>query len=287
MSSVDGRLTILAVVAHPHDISHMCGTLAHHIADGDAVVAVAVTGGLTTHRERLYDELRKPPAERDPRIINQTDAAYGEQKAHEMAQACALFGITDVRVLPFEDKPLEITPAVVDVLTEIIYEVRPHLVLTHAPRGRQRHGMVDIAPEDHRDTGVAVTRAVRMANQPNAETGRTPHHVTSVYYTGVDLPLTEADLLVDITDQAANRMKAEILFASQAQTPAFARKRTTIGAGTAGWHAQTGYAEPWIRAAAQVGRRLPVTREELDNAEMSRQDCLARMSKLVSDEEAE
>ncbi len=54
-SKTSKQLTILAVVAHPHDITHMCGTLAHHVQDGDQVTAVTVTGGSHIHRQRLEE----------------------------------------------------------------------------------------------------------------------------------------------------------------------------------------------------------------------------------------
>ena len=65
----DQKLSILAVVAHPHDISSMLGTLAHHIDRGDSVTAVAATGGYKLHREKLHDELGKPPEKRNKEIV--------------------------------------------------------------------------------------------------------------------------------------------------------------------------------------------------------------------------
>jgi 4-oxalomesaconate hydratase len=278
----DQKLSILAVVAHPHDITHMCGTLAHHLERGDSATAVAMTGGLRTHREKLYDELRKPPAERDSSIINQSDESYQEQKAHEMHQVCALFGLTDVRILPFEDHPFPLTDEAIEALAEIVFDVRPDLILTHSPYGHARHGHVGIEPEDHQKTGIIVGKALSVAGRPNAATQRAPHRTAAIYYTGVDFPAEAADLYVDIGDQAVNRVKAEMLFSSQAHTEAFARKRIEIGAGYNGWLAQVAYAEPWVRPTRQISEYLTVTDEDLAAPHLSFEELLAKKSWRVS-----
>jgi LmbE family N-acetylglucosaminyl deacetylase len=283
-------LSILAVVAHPHDITHMSGTLAHQVAAGDSVTAVSVTGGLKTHREKLHDELRKAPADRDPAIMAQSDDAYADQKASEMGQVCALFGVNDVRILPFGDYPitgLEITEEMVETLAEVIWDVRPDLVLTHAPYAPERHGFITRIEDDHPTIGIAVQHALRRALQPPKDSGRVAHKVAAVYYTGVDLPTHESDLYIDITDQAENRLKAETLFASQNHTFDFARKRIEIGAGQFGWMSGYGYAEGWIRSGAQRASRLTLTPEELALAKRGGQDTIAAMSTMVKSDNIE
>jgi LmbE family N-acetylglucosaminyl deacetylase len=271
-------LHILAVVAHPHDITHMCGTLGHHVERGDAVTAVAVTGGIRTHRERLYDELRKPPRERNMKVILQTDAEYAAKKSGEMAKVCALFGVVDVRVLPFADMFFEVTAEAVEVLATIIRERQPHLVLTNAPLAKRQRGYHHVIPDDHVATGVAVHRALARAATPDPEGQQRPHQAAAVYYTGVDFPMEDIDVFVDISDQAANRIRAEKMFASQGHSESFARKRIEIGAGYYGWHARVAYAEGWVRGQAELGRYLTVTAEQRETAQMPHQDLLARMA---------
>lgn len=278
------QLRLLAVVAHPHDITHMCGTLAHHIERRDAVTAVSMTEGRRAHREKLYDELRKPPEERNMEVVLQSEAAYGEQKAHEMVQACALFGITDVRVLPFPDVPFEGSAEVIETLTEIAYEVRPHLVLTHAPIAKGRHGYVTIMHNDHVETGIVVHKVMNIIGTPNAEAQHIPHIVLAVYYTGTDFPTGEADLFVDITDQAANRVKAEMLYTTQGHTPEWARKRAQ-DIGIYGWKAGVAYAEPFVRATSEVGRYLTVTDYAFEAAEMSSEEHTAMISQRILETE--
>ena len=129
------HLNLLAVVAHPHDFTHMAGTCAHHIEDGDTVTAVSITGGNKVHNERLYDELKKPPGERDMSIVTQSTEAYADEKAEQFHRMCELFGITDARILPFADVPLRGSDEMYETLTEIVLETRPHIVLTCGPIG--------------------------------------------------------------------------------------------------------------------------------------------------------
>ena len=281
----DQKLSILAVVAHPHDISSMLGTLAHHINRGDSVTAVAATGGYKLHREKLHDELGKPPEKRNKEIVLQSKESYVGEKTREMAQACALFGITDVRALPFPDTPFEPTLEVIETLTEIVYEVCPHLVLTHAPTARLRHGYASIMPDDHPLAGIAIQKAIDNAARADAETKHSPHQVAAVYYTGVDFPVKEADLFVDITDQAANRIKAEMLFTTQAHTPEWAYKRIHVDEGNYGWHAKVGYAEGWVRSWYEVGQYLTITDHDLETAKTPQQEIMARRAVSVSAED--
>ena len=277
----DQKLRILAVVAHPHDITHMCGTLAHHIQRGDSVSAVSVTGGEHMHHEKLADELRKPPADRDPEVMKQIGQAQLQKKAHEMEQVCAIFGIADVRILPFPDTWFEPTRDVIETLIEVILDVRPHVVLTHAPYKTLTHGHALVRTDDHVDVGIAVATAVSNASMPDAASGRVAHRVAAVYYSFPDKN-EDADFFIDITDQAENRLNAEMLFTSQAHTEDFVRKRVEIGAGLSGWWNGTGYAEAWACARQDLLHYLPVADETVEAAERSSMEKLKRMGARVS-----
>ena len=84
MTHCTDPLRLLVVVGHPHDITHMAATCAHHVERGDSVAVVAITGGTTVHNEPLLDELRKPPEQRDPRRFG-TDlrSVHGRQGARD------------------------------------------------------------------------------------------------------------------------------------------------------------------------------------------------------------
>ena len=275
------RLSLLMVVAHPHDFTHMAGTCAHHIEDGDSVTVVAITGGGSTHNERLYDELRKRPEDRDEKILAQQMDQYVDKKMKQFCDACAIFGITDARVLPFTDVPLRMSDDMVQILADLICEVRPHIVMTHAP-DHPVNTTISFMDDDHVEAGRSMRMAMRLAGAPDAARGRTPHHVVSLFYMGMEFPDQEVNYLVDITDQAENRLNAEMLFTTQAHTPEFARKRLDVEVGHRGWNAGTAYAEPFVRAQRQVGRKLSITKHNVDDAEAPRQELLARRSYRVT-----
>ena len=95
----DESLRFLVVKAHPHDFTHCAGTCGVHAAQGDSITVVSMTNGVGTHNERLHDELLKPESEQDPEIINQSADDYARIKEIEFRKVCALFGVTDVRIL--------------------------------------------------------------------------------------------------------------------------------------------------------------------------------------------
>ena len=267
-------MRLLSIVAHPHDLCHMGGTCAHHAERGDSVTVVAVTGGQTTHDEKLADEMRKSPDQRDMAIIGRSREQYAEGKALEFVKVCEVFGITDVRILPFSDNPLEVTDEVVKALAGILYDVRPQMVLTHAPYTLPDRRCHYSWVNDHTAAGIAAQKAIQHVAIPDSEQGRAPHRVAAVYYTGIDYAFHEVDVCIDIADQVANRKKAEMLFESQGHTPEFAEKRIESSAGFQGWKVHIGYAETFIRGYREVSRCLSVTEENLRMAEMSHDERL-------------
>jgi len=257
----------------------MAGTCGKHVDRGDSVTVVSVTGGAKMHNETLERELRKPVAERNMDIINEATEVYAGRKKHEMHEACALFGITDVRVLPYADSPLEVTRVLEAELADIVYEIRPHMLLTHDPYGIAERGHANLAPDDHRDVGIAMQRALAIAGTPDAKTQRTPHCVAVIYYTGVSLSFHDWDIVIDVADHAENRLKAEMLFLTQGSTEPFARKRTELMLALPGWYGRFAFGESFIRARQQINDHLPVTAMELGQAEqpaMERQAAIGR-----------
>ena len=94
---------IMVITAHPVDaFDNSGGTCAEHIAQGDHVIAVICTSGINIHNERLFDELRKPEAERDPEVLTESSGDYAARKKKEAEDSLGCFGITDVIVLPHE-----------------------------------------------------------------------------------------------------------------------------------------------------------------------------------------
>ena len=237
-----------------------------------------MTNGIGTHNERLHDELLKPESEQDPEIINQSADDYARLKEDEFRKVCALFGVTDVRILDFPDKPFHNTPEAVEALRQIIYDVRPHVLITQRPHLSGRNAMASGAHNDHDETAFAIMEAQGLAGTPDYGSRQRPHTIAATYYPGVYYMPDEIDFYVDISDWKEQRVEAEILFSSQGHTETFARKRIEIHTGHAGWYAGTGYAEGFVRANPEVLSRIHVPETALRRASEPRQNHLKRLA---------
>ena len=258
-SSKREPLRFLVVVAHPHDFTHCAGTSGIHIKMGDSVTVVTMTDGGMKHNERYMDELMKPEAERDPEVMSQTPKDYAAQKEEELRGVCAIFGVTDLRILTFpEPFRRSRSPEALEVLEDIIRDVRPHVMITHAPFnfspvGISRNSMGVAILNDHRETAITALEArVRPSSTPDYENKKQAHKIAATYFLGVDVMPNEIDFYVDISRWEKRRVQAEAMFASQGQDEAFARKRVTTGAEKMGWTARTRCAEAFVRAEVET-----------------------------------
>ena len=275
-------LRILTITAHPHDVTYTLGTSAHHIERGDSVTVVSLSDGVTTHDEELEDEMRKPESERRPEVLERPRSEQAERKQRELQRVCGVFGIEDARVLPFPDHPLDSSPDVLTTLTDIFYEIRPHLVITHAPYNYPHRNMTSLWDQDHPLAGQLAAQAMQRVSQPDRRRERPPHHVAQVYYIGVEFGWTDIDLFVDISDQVARRIEAEALYVSQGHTSEFSRKRIEAFAGYHGWFGHTGYAEPFIRHGAETSDYLTITDHDLRRASYTGRENLDRIGQFAS-----
>ena len=281
-STLPDSLQLLTIVAHPHDVTYTLGTSAHHIQRGDRVTVVSLTDGVTTHNAELEDELRKPEGERREEVLDRPRDEIAMRKQQEFGRVCGLFGITDVRVLPFADNPMEATPELHRSLSEIFYEVRPHIVITHAPYNYPYRDKTSLFSTDHSMAGQLVCAVIQRVGQADVQRKRSPYQVAQVYYIGVEFGWTDVDLFVDISDQIDNRIKAEAFYESQGHTSEFARKRIEVAAGYLGWWARCPYAETFIRSKAETSDYLTLTPNDMRTAQMSAKDVHEKLSQFAS-----
>ena len=277
-------LRILVVMAHPHDFTHCAGTCGVHVSRGDRVTALSMTNGSSTHNEKLHDELLKPEEEQDPAILNQSAEDYAEVKEKEFRQVCALFGVEDARVFSFPDKPFRKIPEAVAAVREIIYEVRPQVLITQSPFRAGPHNMPSGMPDDHSETAYTVMEAQALAGTPDYETRQRPHTIAATYYPGVYFMANEIDFYVDISAWKEQRVQAEILFASQGHTRAFAHKRIEIAAGHMGWYSGTEYAEGFVRSAPELLPEIQVPEAALQRASEPRENHMKRIAGELEDQ---
>jgi LmbE family N-acetylglucosaminyl deacetylase len=274
----DTKLRILGINAHPHDFTHYAGTLGIHASQGDEVTVVSMTAGVNIHNERLADELLKPPEERDQAVMSETADQYTDLKVDELKRACAVFGITDVRMLGFpEPFRLNEHPESVTALQEIIQEVRPHIMITQTPFLMDHGtGYPSGAADDHLETAIASLDARGRAS--NATHGMTiaPHRIAVTYYPGVYFERNEIDFIVDVSDWFEQRVEAEAVYVSQGHTPESSRQRMLLTLGNLGFFKHIPYAEGFVREKSELLSRLPVPESAIQQAEESHEEMLQR-----------
>jgi LmbE family N-acetylglucosaminyl deacetylase len=261
------KLRVLGVNAHPHDFTWYAGTLGIHAASGDTVTVVSVTTGESAHNEALHDELMKPEAERDLAVINQKPGDFSALKAKEMEEACAIFGITDVRNLGFP-MPFKVGeyPESVRALREVILDVRPHIMITQSPFLNGHQGKASGATDDHYETAFMSLEARSQAANPVFGDTEAPHAIATVYYPGVYFQNEEFDFVVDITDWFEKRVAAEDKYISQGHYPAWSRRRMEVSLGNVGWFAGTMYGEAFVREKPELVSRMTVAESDLRRA---------------------
>lgn len=281
---MDQNLRILGVNAHPHDFTHYAGTLGIHTSLGDKVTVVSVTSGESTHNERLHDELMKPKEQRDPSIINQAAGDYASVKAEELRKACAVFGISDVRILGFP-QPFRVAkyPESVDALRDVIQDVRPHVLITQSPFFRGPHGMASGTFDDHDDTAFVSLEARSRAATASPGDTEAPHTIAATYYPGVYFERDEFDFVVDISEWFDKRVEAENAFRSQGHYEAWSLKRMEISLGNTGWFAGTMYAEAFVREKPELVSKITVAESALRRASEPVRDHYKRLVGVTAD----
>ena len=274
-------LRFLVVNAHPHDFTHYAGTVGVHTALGDSVTVVVATSGALTHNEKLSDELKKPPGERDPAILNEPPDEYAAQKADELHKAAALFGVTDVRILDGPQPFLaQQNPHIIDQMTDIIQEVRPHILINQSPyllTGARKGLLSGYLEDDHIQTAFAVEKAQYYASTPRPGSTLAPHRIAASFYPGVYFPREDWDFAVDISDWFDKRVEAENLFKSQGHWEAWSDKRMEVTLGNHGWYSGTLYAEGFVQARTELLPKITLSPFTLRAAEESPKDHMERI----------
>ena len=270
-------LRILSVNAHPHDFTHTAGTLGVHTSEGDTATVVSVTTGAKTHNEALHDELMKPVEEQNPAIVNQTEGELAEIKAAELREACAIFGVTDVRILGFP-QPFrhELYPEAAVMIRDVILDVRPHVLIMQSPYSSAHHGRSGVTADDHIETARATLEARGEAGQP--QPGIRPHSIAATLFPGVYFERDDYDFMVDVTDWFEQRVQAEAAYVSQGHTPEWSRVRMQNALGPTGWLGGTRYAESFVRERPELHPRISLSEIALAAAD---EPVGARLRRMV------
>lgn len=116
---------ILGVFAHPDDETYSVGgALAKYTDEGIAATILCFTRG---------------EAGMIAEGSGATPENLGEVREAELRAACALVGVSDVRIVGTADGGTHATPEGVDAIAETMRELRPLVVVTMEPGGVTRH----------------------------------------------------------------------------------------------------------------------------------------------------
>ena len=273
-------LRILGVVAHPHDFTHFAGTCGVHTSLGDVVTVVSVTDGAGTHNVQLEEEVFNLVEDKNVSVADAGSQGYSSQKEGELKNAAALFGVSDVRILGYPDKPFIAGrhPGAVKDIADIIREVRPNVLISQSPYSTEHHSRVSSVPNDHVESAVATLEGVREAGSARYISNALPHKIALTLFPGIYFNRDEWDFTIDIGDWVQQRIKAEEMYKSQGHTPEFARKRIAIGVGATGWASGTGYSESFVRSSFEVLSKISVSDASLLQASETEIEQLKRLS---------
>ena len=166
--------------------------MAKHLARGDQAMFVSLTTGVVTHAFNIF------PATGDDKLrdVENVKAA----KRDEFERGARVLGLTDWRVLDFNESPLLVGLDEYIVMVDLIREFRPDVVLTHHP--------VEVGRHDHMDCGRHVIAAVDYARADGFPSALAPHTVPNLFmfyypdYRSEQLMATSrhsADIIVDIS----------------------------------------------------------------------------------------
>ena len=274
-------IRILIVAAHPADAFDQAGgTLAHHVAEGDQVSALILTGGARSHDWQMSDRQLKADESFD--LEKESEEGPGK-KTDETRRACAQLGITDLHFFGLEDDEEMLTQKLVFEIAEKFRELRPHVVVTHHPYEEGGFKM-------HASTGRGVLYA-RRACQGSSRLPGKPWLVPIVYFMNPMAYVSHnslnqgvgfrADVYVDISDVIEKKIAAMDCIESQYYAGMYARKSTEMGDGSHGNMVSTTYAEQFQRYTAQICYKLPIADFEVRLADESREETMKRRAHMI------
>lgn len=235
----NARQSLLVVAAHPGDfVWRSAGAIAVHQAQLWNVLVVCASLGVKGEAGSLWQE-------NGATIASVTDARRSESK-----RAADILGV-ELRLLDLEDYPLIPKPADTVNLAALMREVKPTVVITHAPR--------DSGSVDHVNVSTMVMQARSFASAP----GYGPDVILppDIYYFEPHQPEQSdfrADILLNITDYWPRKRQAFEAIVSQRGVWDYYERLAMQRGAQAGRRSKNpiAYAEAFQRAAPAVTDRF-------------------------------
>ena len=281
------KLTILVVGGHPADVFDHCGgTLAHHIQQGDNVVCLALTQGLRIHDVVISEKYRTGIPEEDKEEFERIAAERAAAKEQETRDACAVFGIKDVRFLSYDEEVMLETVPMIKAVAAVIRDVKPNIIITHYPYEEGGVG------NHHATTGKIVNHAMELATTTDYENNIPAWRTAQMFYMIASFQTQCENLLgtmhmpfipfyVDISDVIELKVKALECMVSQQYGGLYARKRTETNEGAYGHMMRTAYAEAFVPVHPDLYHTLPISQQRLDWANEMEIETRNRGGKMI------
>jgi LmbE family N-acetylglucosaminyl deacetylase len=246
------NIRIMVLGGHPADVFDHCGgTLAHHVRKGDQVTCVALTQGLRIHDEVVSEVFRFGTEGYKKEEIERICAEREQVKLKEVKDACALFGVTDVRSLRYDDKLLLVTGELIDAVAKLIREVKPHLIITHYPKSSGN------TIDHHGNAAKIAIAAAMLAGTVDFEDPNPAWRIVDFAFmlNPGDLTAFQAldsgvqavpNYFVDVTDVVDLKVKALDMMRSQQYQGKYARKNVETWSGGLGYGVRRPYCEAFV-----------------------------------------
>ncbi|MGI6739377.1 MAG: PIG-L deacetylase family protein [Christensenellales bacterium] len=278
-------LKILVVAGHPADIFDHCGgTLLNHIRRGDSVICVSLTQGLRIHDEVISDIFREKIDQFSKKEVDALLQERQKVKYAEVLEACALFGINDVRFLDYDDEILTVNTEMISSLASLIREVHPDIVITHWPYQQDAIG------NHHAVTGQLTLASITAAagvnfndRHPACRVGQVVYMLCPCDCAAVTLSSQGksafATYYVDVTNCVDLKIKAINTMKSQKYNlRGYSKKTTEQWNGSFGARVRLPYAEGFCFELPEVGTYLPLSEHRKWLARADEHDLLRHAS---------
>ena len=243
--------------------------MAHHIAQGDRVVCLALTQGLRIHDVVISEKYRNGIPADEVEEFERISAERAAAKEQEVRDACACLGITDVRFLSYDEEVMLETVPIIKAVAAVVRDVKPNIVITHFPYEEGGVG------NHHATTGKIVNHAVELATTTDYENNIPAWRTAQQFYMIPDFANQCHDVLgtmhmpfvpfyVDITDVVEKKVQALECMVSQQYGGIYARKRTEVAEGMFGHMMRTAYCEGFVPVHPDLYYTLPISQQRLD-----------------------
>lgn len=193
MKSKKSKKRFLVFSAHPDDVDFGCSaTVARLTAEGNEVAYCIITNG-----------------EKGVHKIRQSKRAMTLMRECEQRCAAKIAGVEEVIFLRQVDGALENTPVLRKMLTRVVREVRPDIVLAYDP-GNNAFDIFGRFHRDHRVTAEAVFDSIYpAAGSPGffpelGKAGMMPHQIEEMWFWGTDKP----NLWIDVSKTMDKKIEA-------------------------------------------------------------------------------